>query len=117
MSQQKIINLKYLREISDGEPVMIREIIEMFISQVPEFIENLKLFLNEKRYVELGKEAHKAKSSVMIVGMDQLGKRLKELQLLTEHGEGSERYQEYVEEFINLCNQSIIELEEELRAL
>jgi HPt (histidine-containing phosphotransfer) domain-containing protein len=76
-------NLDYLRTITEGDTESVRELIILFIEQVPEFIENLKKFLAEGRYAELGSEAHKAKSSVMIMGMDDLGHDMKTLQLAT----------------------------------
>src|SRR5665647_3408222 len=76
-------NLDYLRTITEGDTESIRELIILFIEQVPEFIENLNKFLKEKRYAELGNEAHKAKSSVMIMGMDDLGHDMKRLHAIT----------------------------------
>jgi HPt (histidine-containing phosphotransfer) domain-containing protein len=93
----------------------MREIIEMFIAQIPEFIENMNASLKNKQYIELGKEAHKAKSSVMVMGLNDLGLQLKELQLLTEQRAGIERYRDYVDDFIRNCNQAKEELEEFLK--
>jgi len=70
-------DLSYLKEITGGESAIVIEMVEMFLAQVEEFKENLTNYLNDKNYIELGKEAHKAKSSVLIVGMEELGKNLK----------------------------------------
>ena len=72
------INLKYLESMAGGDQEIIQEMKELFIAQVPEFIEKLKRYLEEEDYIELGKEAHKAKSSVLIMGMDDLAKDFKE---------------------------------------
>jgi HPt (histidine-containing phosphotransfer) domain-containing protein len=110
-------DLSYLKEITGGENSIVKEMVEMFLDQVDEFKMNLTKFLNEKRYFELGKEAHKAKSSVLIVGMEEMGKRLKKLQLLTEEGKEVETYPEYVKMFIEQCDAAVIELKEELKKL
>lgn len=110
-------DLNYLRNVTGGEPEIIREMIELFISQIPEFSENLNNYLAEKKYLELGKEAHKAKSSVLVVGMEQLGKDLKTLQLLTLDGKGEETYADYVKEFDKQCNAAVEELKQELDKL
>jgi hypothetical protein len=68
--------------------------------------------LAEKDYLSLGREAHKAKSSVVIVGMNDLGTKMKELQLLTEKNEKVETYPGFVEEFKLLCLAAVKELEE-----
>ena len=74
-------------------------------------------FLIEKKYLDLGKEAHKAKSSVLVVGMEKLGKDLKTLQLLTLDGKGEETYADYVKEFDKQCNAAVLELQAELEKL
>ena len=105
-----LTNLNYLESITDGDEETMKEIINLFFEQVPEFIENLKIFLTEKRYAELGKEAHKAKSSVMILGMEQLGHDLKSLQLATIAGTGVDTYAPMVERFEKECYIAIDEL-------
>ena len=110
-------DLSYLKEITGGESSIVIEMVEMFISQVDEFKENLDKYLKDKNWVELGKEAHKAKSSVLIVGMEDLGKNLKKLQLLTEEEKEIETYPDYVKMFIEQCDTAIEELQVELQNL
>src|SRR5665647_2031706 len=107
-------NLDYLRTITEGDTESVREIIILFIEQVPEFIENLKKHLAEKNYGKLGNEAHKAKSSVMIVGMDDLGHDLKTLQLDTIKGTGIDTYAPLVSRFESECLVAVEELKLEL---
>ncbi len=107
-------NLDYLRNITEGDSGSIREIIELFIEQVPEFIGNMKKHLEEKDYIALGKEAHKAKSSVMILGMDETGHNLKSLQLSTLNGTRVETYENEVVRFEKECLLAIAELNREL---
>ena len=111
------VNLDYLRNITDGDSGSIREIIELFIEQVPEFISNMKKHLEDKSYVELGKEAHKAKSSVMILGMNDLGHDLKSLQLATLNGTREETYANQVSRFEKECLLAVAELQQELLRL
>lgn len=110
-------DLNYLKEITGGEPEIVKEMIEMFIEQVAEFKVNMDTYLSSKQYIELGKEAHKAKSSVLIVGMEDLGKNLKKLQLLTEANKDVETYPDYVKMFNEQCDAALIELQEELSRL
>lgn len=110
-------DLSYLKEITGGESSIVIEMVEMFIAQVDEFKENLTKYLNDKNWVDLGKEAHKAKSSVLIVGMEELGKNLKKLQLLTEEEKEIETYPDYVKMFLEQCDAAIGELQEELKNL
>ena len=104
------INLKYLESMAGGDPEIMQELKDLFISQVPEFIDNLKRFLKEENYLDLGKEAHKAKSSIMIMGMEELGKDLKNLQLITIAGIEKETYAGYVKKFEEQCLAAVDEL-------
>ncbi|TKG90680.1 Hpt domain-containing protein [Puteibacter caeruleilacunae] len=117
MSTQRITDLSYLREVAGDESLVIKEMLELFIAQVPEFTTNLRRHLANEEYIALGKEAHKAKSSVLVVGMEDMGKKLKRLQLMTEQGDNINDYPAYVDDFINSCNQAVEELEEELSHL
>ena len=112
-----LTNLNYLQTITEGDKDTMCEIIEMFFDQVPEFVGNLKRFLSEEKYPELGKEAHKAKSSVMILGMEQLGHDLKALQLATIAGTHVETYAPMVARFEKECLIAVEELTEELKKL
>jgi HPt (histidine-containing phosphotransfer) domain-containing protein len=107
-------NLNYLRTITEGDIASVREIVILFIEQVPEFIRNLNKYLEEKRYSELGSEAHKAKTSVMIMGMENLARDLKTLQLATINGTNEESYAKYVSRFESECLIAIEELKTEL---
>jgi HPt (histidine-containing phosphotransfer) domain-containing protein len=104
------IDLNYLESISDGDPEIMQEMKDLFIAQVPEFIENLNKYLKEGHYIELGKEAHKAKSSVMIMGMEELVRDLKTLQLATVAGTNVESYPDFVRKFEEQCLGAVEEL-------
>jgi HPt (histidine-containing phosphotransfer) domain-containing protein len=110
-------DLSYLKEITGGESSIVKEMVEMFLEQIDEFKLNMTNYLNDKKYIDLGKEAHKAKSSVLIVGMEELGKSLKKLQLLTEQNVEIETYPDYVKMFIEQCDAATVELNEELSKL
>lgn len=110
-------DLSYLKEITGGESSIVQEMVEMFFAQIDEFKTNLNQYLEEKKWTELGKEAHKAKSSVLIVGMEDLGKNLKKLQLLTEEEKETETYPDYVKMFEEQCDAAVEELKEELNKL
>lgn len=114
MAANRYTNLDYLKEITGGEPEVIQEFIQLFFDQLPEFKNGMTNYLAEKKWKELGELAHKAKSSVMTFGMNELGYRLKELQLKTQKLEDIESYPEYVAEFMSTIAQAETELNEDL---
>ncbi len=79
-SNTKIIDLSYLKEMSgDNKDIMI-EMVEIFIEQNPEFTEGISSHFENRQWTELGAVAHKAKSSVRIMGMDEIGDCLEKIE-------------------------------------
>lgn len=111
---KKITDLSYISEIAAGDEAFIKELIETFLLQVPEFSGNMKKYLRNKQYDLLAKEAHTAKSSVMLFGLNQLANTLKEFQLLAEKQEKIESYADLISEFDETCGKAIEELKTEL---
>ena len=79
-----ITDLSYLRNMTDGNPELIREMIEIFLDQVNEYIREMQQSYEQKNWQALSRIAHKAKSSVVIMGMHNLADMLNELELLSK---------------------------------
>ena len=79
-SHTKIIDLSYLKEMSGNNKDIMVEMVEIFIEQNPEFTEGISSYFENKQWTELGAIAHKAKSSVRIMGMDELGDCLEKIE-------------------------------------
>ena len=104
-NQYKYIDLSYLESISEGNSEIINELITIFIEQVPEFTEGFDEGLTQKDWSKIAAVAHKAKSSVMSMGINNLGNNdLKNLELLAK--------QFRVDELITLNDNSIKSVEE-----
>ena len=108
----QIVNLTYLEDMSGGNKEVMKEMINIFISQVSEFAEEMKDLNNNKEYFKLGNLAHKAKSSISIMGMENLAKELKEFELLAKEKKDVAKYEEFINHFKQLCDLAIDELKE-----
>lgn len=111
---EKITDLSYLTEVAAGDREFLFELVDTFICQVNEFSENMKKYLREEKYELLAKEAHTAKSSVILFGLNRLGSRLKEFQLLAQDMDKIETYPDYIEEFEVTCRHAIEEIRQSL---
>lgn len=81
-TEYKFINLTYLNEISDNSTTIKCELIEIFLNQIPEFENDFETSFETKNWKKLAQTAHKAKSSVLSMGLISLGKiDLKNLEL------------------------------------
>lgn len=79
------IDLSYLESITDGSLDIIKELIAIFVEQVPEFTEDFADGMANKDWKKIAAAAHKAKSSVVSMGINNLGNiDLKNLELLTK---------------------------------
>ena len=84
-SAYREINLSYLESIADGDQGIINELIIIFLDQVPEFTEGFEESFSKKNWKILAALAHKAKSSVLSMGMNELGNiDLKNLELIAK---------------------------------
>lgn len=106
-------DLSYLESMSMGSQEMINEMIQIFLDQIPEFTDGLKDLLAKEDYVALGALAHKAKSSVAVMGMDDLAGKLKDLELRAKASQDIESYPALVNDFIS----QIEVTEKEFRAI
>lgn len=79
------IDLTQLDSITGGDENFKKELIGIFLEQIPDFISNMNQFFNESNWEKLAREAHTAKSSVLIFGMTNTGQLLKDIELWAEN--------------------------------
>jgi len=109
--EYKFINTEYLEMVAGGDNELLKELIGMFRDQVAEFNAEMSLLYNEKNYQALGRLAHKAKSSVAIMGMDSLANMLKTFELQAVDGKNPEKYEAYISRFENETQGALDELD------
>lgn len=110
MDNFKHINLDYLNEMSDGSQDLVRDLINMFIKQVPVFSEQLDVCYKNGDYVSLGKLAHKIKSSVAMMGIMELTSDMKTLEMIAKDGIDVEKYSVYISKFKEISSEAVNEL-------
>jgi HPt (histidine-containing phosphotransfer) domain-containing protein len=104
-------DLSYLKEMSGGNKELVLEMISIFRDQVAEFSSEMDKFLASHDYESLGKLAHKAKSSVSIMGLQELASDLKDLENSARDGKKPESYAGIVEKFKQVTEVALQELE------
>jgi HPt (histidine-containing phosphotransfer) domain-containing protein len=107
-----ITDLNYLKTMSGGDAKFIAEMIGLFREQMDEYTELMPRLLLEKDYDGLSKLAHKAKSSVAVMGMTRVADLLKELEILTHDEKEKDRYTGMINEFIEQGKLGVAELEQ-----
>jgi HPt (histidine-containing phosphotransfer) domain-containing protein len=111
----RFINTEYLDSVSGGDNEIIIEIVDIFREQASEIHSEMLALLADKNYHALGMLAHKAKSSVAIMGMNDLTIMLKTFELQAKEGKGTEEYSDYISKFRNDTHEALTELDDLIR--
>lgn len=106
------IDLTYLKNMSAGNKELVMEMIGIFKDQVAEFAVEMDQLLANKEYELLGRLAHKAKSSISIMGLTDLATELKSFEILAKAGEKTDTFPSFVEMFKKETNLAVTELDE-----
>jgi len=104
-------DLSYLREMSGGNKELVLEMIGIFKAQVAEFSSEMDALMASGNHDQLGKLAHKAKSSVSIMGLEELARDLKTLENYTKESKHPESYPGIVAHFKRETAEALKELE------
>jgi HPt (histidine-containing phosphotransfer) domain-containing protein len=108
----RYIDPSYLDSVANGDLQLISELVEMFSTQVQEIYNEMNKKLAEGDYMSLGLLAHKAKSSVAILGMNDLASVLKTLEMKAKQGEKDEKYSDYIRKYHDDSVMAVMELKE-----
>ena len=111
----KYINTEYLDSVSGGDPEIITEIVALFKEQATEISEEMRSLYSAKNYKSLGLLAHKAKSSVLIMGMNDLAVMLKTFELQAKEEKEHQLYESYITRFSTETSAAVVELEDLVR--
>jgi len=113
-SSEALVNLDYLKKMCGGNVDFIKELAESFISSTPEVIEEIKLRFESKDWAEISKNAHKIKPSVKLIGIEKMHEIIVKLELINEDEISKEEIKDHIESLDKLCQQSIVQLKQDL---
>ena len=106
------VDLTYLKNMSAGDKDLVLEMIGIFKSQVLEFAIDMEKHLADEEFELLGRLAHKAKSSISIMGLNELAVELKTFETLAKAGQEVEKYPAFIEKFKAETQDAVDELNE-----
>ncbi|MBG6063352.1 signal transduction histidine kinase/CheY-like chemotaxis protein [Flavobacterium sp. CG_9.1] len=69
LTAEKLVDLKYLKEFSEGDETFIKEMITLFLENTPETMEIILKSNENNDLIILKEEIHKLKSSLSLLGM------------------------------------------------
>lgn len=107
-----ITDLSYLKSLAGEDESFIRDMINIFIEQIEEYDAGMNDLLAKSDYINLSKLAHKAKSSVSVMGMKPESELLQRLEWLAKTGEKADEYENMISTFLKNSRIAINELNE-----
>ena len=114
----KYINLEYLHHRTKSNPILMMEMISLYLAQTPPLISTMKQSLAEQNWQLLGASVHKMIPSFSIMGVssnfENMAKKIQELATTQEKLEG---IHDLVLQLEQVCLQTCIELQEELNTI
>lgn len=79
-NRSKLINLAYLVDLAEGNQQFINEIIEMFIRDLPDAVEQMQKYCDNKEWDRLKAVAHKMKPSLSFIGLTNFQKEIQKIE-------------------------------------
>lgn len=116
-SQDKSIDLRFLDKFTGGDQVLTAQLIETFLRDVPEAIENLERFIPQKNWKDVHAVAHKIKSCVAIFELNDLKTNIAHIESLAKSAIETDAIPTLFIDFKDGCQDAIYRLEDALRKL
>lgn len=115
--EYKYINISYIESVTGGDKEIVSDLVNLFREQVAEISNEMKSLLEKRDYYAIGLLAHKAKSSVAIMGMSEMAALLKTFELEAKESMNTEKYASYISSFESDAKKALIELDSYLKDL
>jgi len=104
-------DLSYLNQVFQGNQVMIKQIISMFVKQVPSYIQEMEECVLKMDLDGLHPLAHKAKSSIAMLGLKDMEELILSIESRSKNGENLDELPDLVKQVSEECNEIKIQLE------
>lgn len=108
------LDLTYLNEISGGDEEFIVDMIETFLEETPKDVDDMRTQLEGQNWSELGKVAHKLKSSIKMFGFETLKNQVLFLEQSGKTGDNVDVLPAKVSEFLAGLEGAMTELRTKL---
>ena len=108
------IDLSYLQKHSQGNRSIEKQMLTIYLKEIPEAINKLNIGLLEKNWFKIGKAAHRAKSILPTIGLVEAANDLTEIDRLCRKSENPDEVQALIAGFEKIGNASLTEINQAL---
>ncbi len=92
--RSNVIDMNYLNEMMNGNKQLVKEIIDLFLQQVPAELSTINIAVAELNYLQIKTIAHTMRSSLAVLGISVLTPALQEMERLSGEQTGATRIKE-----------------------
>lgn len=108
---KEITDFTYLKEVSKGDKVFMKEMVDLFLSENPEEIKTLDKGIRDANYDLITIAANKLRSSIPFMGLDKLiDKEVARLEYLASEQTNLPEIKELYTKIKDVCERACTEL-------
>ncbi|WP_020526425.1 Hpt domain-containing protein [Flexithrix dorotheae] len=112
-----LTSFSYLSEFSENDTGFMREMVDVFIEETPREIQKLQFALSKKDWKTIGSIAHSLKTSVRLMGMEEIHVDVEELEIMGKSKQNVKLIPERTAKIIKICEEAVVELKEKKKFL
>ena len=110
-----MVDLSYLRSISDNQQTFINQMIQSFLDLAPAYINEMKKASENENYSDLALSTHKLKPSATYMGIANLLEVMEQIEELVKlPTPPQDQIQDLIKQVEELCVESYPKLQKEL---
>lgn len=110
---EKHYNLDYLNSISGGDQEFVLDMLQTFVTNVPEELSKIKDFVIAGNWQKVGEDTHKFASSLLFLGLNNLKVIATQIEEMGLNRKDTNSIPELLHLLENGCNQVILELKQD----
>ncbi|MFL5765980.1 MAG: ATP-binding protein [Bacteroidia bacterium] len=113
----EVIDLTLLNSRAEGDKEYLAGIFDSYISEMPDYLAELNRLIRMRDWPGIGKQAHKMKSPIALVGAHKLKKLLERVELDANSEAKQSELAAIFDEITDLCLKTIEEIKEQRKLL
>ena len=79
-ADSRLYDLTMVQSVSGGDEGFIKKMVALFIETVPQNVQDMKKALHEENWEQVGKTAHKLKSTIDSMGIKSIRREIREVE-------------------------------------
>jgi len=112
----RLYDLSMVQSVSGGDEGFIKKMVALFIETVPQNVLELKKALNEENWDQVGKTAHKLKSTIDSMGIKSLRQEIRSVEMNAKQKESLQELPTLIGTIDSVIKECIIQLQTEVMA-